>query len=71
MNTTTTPTQPDELTPFQSYKITYSDGQTQDVSIRANLKEAKDYYIGVVFGYWCAATCSEKYHVAVNCEVLS
>lgn len=48
------------LCPFYDYKLFYTDGDTEAVQIRLTPKAAEEYYTGQSFGYWDAATNTEK-----------
>lgn len=51
------------------YLLTYSCGDTQNVSIRMQNKEAQEYYLRA-WEYWNCATQRESYRTCVLCELL-
>lgn len=51
------------------YLLTYSDGDTQNVSIRMKNEEAQKYYLRT-WEYWNCATQREAYRTCIKCELL-
>lgn len=58
-----------KLDPVHHYLLTYSDGDTQNVSIRMQNQEAQRYYLRA-WEYWNCTTQREAFRTCIKCELL-
>lgn len=59
----------EELTPYITVKVNYSDGDSQITQIRLSPEEAAEYYLGKNWSYWDTHSQSEKYRFCNSIEI--